>query len=91
MQSKVAYSFAANCLHRSCSLRWHIHLQPTAYIDHGKLPAVPGVRSGSLWAGLLHSVVFCAGRHMLTEMVVDNYIPNDTHMTEDEGRVQVLA
>lgn len=30
-----------------------------------------------------------AGRHMLTEMVVDNYIPNDTHMTEDEARVQV--
>lgn len=30
-----------------------------------------------------------AGRHMLTEMVVDHYIPNDTHMTEDEARVQV--
>ena len=26
---------------------------------------------------------------MLTEMVVDNYIPNDTHMTEEEARVQV--
>lgn len=32
---------------------------------------------------------FSAGRHMLTEMLVDNYIPNDTHMTEDESRVQV--
>ncbi|KAL3151543.1 MutS protein msh5, variant 2 [Trebouxia sp. C0009 RCD-2024] len=31
------------------------------------------------------------GRHMLTEMVVDNYIPNDTHMTEDEARVQVIT
>ena len=30
-----------------------------------------------------------AGRHMLTEMVVDNYIPNDTHMTDSHGRVQV--
>ena len=30
-----------------------------------------------------------AGRHMLTEMVVDNYIPNDTHMNEDDSRVQV--
>ena len=28
---------------------------------------------------------------MLTEMVVDNYIPNDTHMTADESRVQVRA
>jgi hypothetical protein len=26
---------------------------------------------------------------MLTEMVVDNYIPNDTHMNEDDSRVQV--
>ena len=25
---------------------------------------------------------------MLTEMVVDNYIPNDTHMTEEEARIQ---
>lgn len=31
------------------------------------------------------------GRHMLTEMVVDHYIPNDTHMTEDEARVQVCS
>lgn len=30
-----------------------------------------------------------AGRHMLTEMVVDSYIPNDTNMTEDDSRVQV--
>lgn len=40
---------------------------------------------------MAHCVCVCvsAGRHMLTEMVVDNYIPNDTHMTEDEARVQV--
>ena len=34
---------------------------------------------------------YVTGRHMLTEMVVDNYIPNDTHMTADESRVQVRA
>ena len=34
-------------------------------------------------------MLIIAGRHMLTEMVVDHYIPNDTHMTEDEARVQV--
>lgn len=32
-----------------------------------------------------------AGRHMLTEMVVDNYIPNDTHMNEDDSCIQVRA
>ena len=26
---------------------------------------------------------------MLTEMVVDSYIPNDTNMTEDDSRIQV--
>ena len=36
----------------------------------------------------MHSLCV-AGRHMLTEMVVDNYIPNDTHMTEGEARIQV--
>ncbi|KAA6427813.1 MAG: DNA mismatch repair MSH5-like [Trebouxia sp. A1-2] len=30
-------------------------------------------------------------RHMLTEMVVDNYIPNDTHMNEDDSRIQVIT
>ncbi len=29
-----------------------------------------------------------AGRHMLTELVTDTYIPNDTDMTPHEGRVQ---
>ena len=28
---------------------------------------------------------------MLTEMVVDNYIPNDTHMTEEDARIQVCT
>ncbi len=28
---------------------------------------------------------------MLTEMVVDNYIPNDTHMSEEESRLQVCT
>ncbi|DBA75705.1 TPA: MutS protein msh5 [Trebouxia sp. C0005] len=31
------------------------------------------------------------GRHMLTEMVVDNYIPNDTHMNEDDSCIQVIT
>lgn len=35
--------------------------------------------------------VLHAGRHPLTEMVVDSYIPNDTHMSESEGRAQVKA
>lgn len=36
-----------------------------------------------------HELYCDAGRHLLTEMIVDNYIPNDTHMTDSEGRVQV--
>ena len=31
----------------------------------------------------------CAGRHLLAEMVVDTFIPNDTHMSHEAGRVQV--
>ena len=30
-----------------------------------------------------------AGRHPLTELVTDTYIPNDTKMTAQAGRVQV--
>ena len=30
------------------------------------------------------------GRHLLTELVTDTYIPNDTDMRSDSGRVQVL-
>ena len=30
-----------------------------------------------------------AGRHILTETVADTFIPNDTDMQEDAGRIQV--
>lgn len=43
---------------------------------------------GVLFTRLSQSVALGVGRHMLTEMVVDNYIPNDTHMTEEEARIQ---
>ena len=32
-----------------------------------------------------------AGRHPLTEMLVDRFIPNDTHMGAESGRVQVVT
>lgn len=31
-----------------------------------------------------------AGRHVLTELVKDPFIPNDTHMELTAGRIQVL-
>ena len=38
---------------------------------------------------LQHCSGGCAGRHLLAEMVVDTFIPNDTHMSHEAGRVQV--
>lgn len=32
-----------------------------------------------------------AGRHLLTEMVADAYIPNDTALRADSGRMQVIT
>jgi hypothetical protein len=44
-------------------------------------------------AALSHVLLWSyhAGRHLLTEMVADAYIPNDTAMRADSGRVQVIT
>ena len=36
------------------------------------------------WHGVMH-----AGRHVLTELVKDPFVPNDTHMELHTGRIQV--
>lgn len=40
---------------------------------------------------LLIACIRKPGRHPLTEMIVDAFIPNDTHMNEDQGRIQVIT
>lgn len=32
-----------------------------------------------------------AGRHPLAEILVDSFIPNDTHMGADAGRLHVIT
>jgi hypothetical protein len=32
-----------------------------------------------------------AGRHPLSELVVDRFIPNDTHMGQDSSRVHIIT
>lgn len=57
---------------------WHINMHP-AQPKHGE--------QASLTVGVARP----AGRHMLTELVVDTCIPNDTAMFVDSGRVQVSS
>ena len=40
---------------------------------------------------LMLRLLTVTGRHPLTELVTNTYIPNDTQMTAQAGRVQVLG
>lgn len=71
------------------------HLQPT-------LPHVNALELSpfkSTWHCFVHpsalqlvrsnELVIEGGRHLLTEQLVDTFIPNDTHMAAGEARIQV--
>ncbi len=68
-------------VHAAC-MAW-VHVTVTLHVQHMQLSLVE-----KHWRDCYEGAAD-AGRHMLTEMVVDNYIPNDTHMNEDDSRVQV--